>query len=131
VSGLENLFSRTITLVLILHPIACVLTFIALIISISNIWRRKKLSGRLPYLISLGAILLAAFITTIAFLVDVTFVAVIRKKLSNDTDGDLSLNYGNAVWMTVAAALTLWFATAAACTDVFACGWRHRKVASA
>jgi uncharacterized membrane protein YozB (DUF420 family) len=115
VSGLENLFSRTITLVLILHPIgtshastspspftylyylACVLTFIALIISISNIWRRKKLSGRLPYLISLGAILLAAFITTIAFLVDVTFVAVIRKKLSNDTDGDLSLNYGNAV----------------------------------
>jgi len=94
--------------------------------SVFVIVRRNTLSGRRPYLLSLGAVGLAAFFSSIAFLIDVSFVAVVRNKLRHDSGGDLTLAFGNSVWMTGGAALALWFATAATCMEVFACGWRNK-----
>lgn len=48
-------------------------------------------------LFTLGSGILAALITTIAFFIDVGLVASVRHKVRNDTNGDVTLNWGNAV----------------------------------
>ena len=40
---------------------------------------------------------LAAFLTTVVFLIDGIVVAVIRKRVRKATDGDIDLVWGNAV----------------------------------
>jgi hypothetical protein len=40
---------------------------------------------------------LAAFLTTVVFLIDVILVAVVRKRIRDATDNDLDLVWGNAV----------------------------------
>ena len=54
-------------------------------------------TSRLPSFITLGIGSLAAFLTTVVFLIDVILVAVIRKRVRNATDGDIDLVWGNAV----------------------------------
>ncbi|KAE9399300.1 hypothetical protein BT96DRAFT_965690 [Gymnopus androsaceus JB14] len=75
---LVNIISKTTTAALVLHPIACALTF-------------------------------------------VTFLHV-----KNDTDGDITLNWGNAVWMALGATIALWLAMLGACGGVCAWGSRNR-----
>ncbi|OBZ75342.1 pH-response regulator protein palI/prr-5 [Grifola frondosa] len=118
VSGLDNAISRTLTAVLVLHPIACVLTFIALIASLFTIWWRY--TG-----------LLAALVTTVVFLVDVIFVAVVRHRINSDSDGVIQLSWGNAVWLTLVATVAIWGSLVGACASLYACGRWNKSVAFA
>jgi hypothetical protein len=123
--AVENLISRTTTAALVLHPIACVLTFLTLLISLFILRRGSNGTSRIPSLLTVGVGSLATFFTTLVFLIDVILVAVVRKRVRNATDGDLDLVWGNAVWMTLAAAIALWCSMIGACCGVFACGRRR------
>jgi hypothetical protein len=90
---------------------------------------------------------LAAFLTTVVFLIDVILVAVIRKRVRKATDGDVDLMWGNAVrntlfleynrncgdkpalffqvWMMLGAAVASWASIMGACCGALACGKRR------
>jgi len=125
VSGLENLISRTLTAALVLNPVACGLTFLALVISLAMHKRGTEGSSRFASLLTLIIASLTGLITTIVFIIDVAFVASVHNKLKKDTSGDLQLNYGNAVWMVLGAAVAIWVSLLGACAGI--CFGRRRK----
>lgn len=121
VSGFENLISRTLTAVLVLNPIACGLTFLALIVSLGAVRSGSSGTSRVASLFALSASILAGLVTSIVF-IDIGLVATVRSKVKNDTSGDLQLNWGNAVWMVLGATLLIWASLFGVC-----CGRRNRK----
>ncbi|KZP24754.1 pali-domain-containing protein [Athelia psychrophila] len=125
ISGYENLISRALTAALVLHPIACGLTFLALLMSLFMTKRGQTGASRVASLFTLGSGILAALITTIAFFIDVGLVASVRHKVRNDTNGDVTLNWGNAVWMILGAAVGIWAAVVGACASL--CGGSRRR----
>ncbi|KAF7295021.1 hypothetical protein MIND_01040200 [Mycena indigotica] len=129
VSGFEKLISKGLTAVLALHPVVVCLTFIVLVLSLFALRRREVHgSARLWSLLLFGVGVLTAILTTIVFLIDVILVAVVRHRVHTDTDGVLTLNWGNAVWMTLTATILLWIAVIGSLTGV-CCGnqWRFRR----
>jgi len=123
---LANIISKTTTAVLVLHPIACALTFVTFLISLFMLRRGSNGTSRLPSFLTLGFGILATLLTTIVFLIDVILVAVVRNRIKNDTDGDVTLNWGNAVWMALGATIALWLAMVGACGGICACGTHNR-----
>ena len=79
------------------HLAAAGLTFLTLLMSLFIVLRRSNGPSRLPSFITLSIGSLAAFLTTVIFLIDVILVAVIRKRVRKATDGDIDLVWGNAV----------------------------------
>jgi len=130
VTRLENVISKTTTAALVLHPIAAGLTFLALLTSLFIFRRGSNGTSRLPSLLTLIIGLFAALLSTIVFLIDVIFVAVIRSKVHNSTDGTLNLTWGNGVWMALGATIALWLSMVGACAGICACGTRRRKSAT-
>ncbi|TDL27367.1 pali-domain-containing protein [Rickenella mellea] len=126
VSSLVNILSKGVTAALVLHPIACGLTFLALVFSLMLL-RRPSAGTRISSALTLGMSLLAAFITTIVFLIDVIFVAVVRKDVRKATDGIVTGSYGPVVWMALGATILLWISCVGACAGICACGGRRRK----
>ncbi|KAJ3994066.1 pali-domain-containing protein, partial [Lentinula boryana] len=124
---LVHVVSETTTAALVLHPIACGLTFLTLLVSLFMLRRGSNGTVRLPSLITLGVGILATLLTTIIFLIDVIVVAVIRNGVKDDTNGVVTLNWGNAVWMALGATLALWLAMLGTCGGVCACGARYRR----
>jgi len=126
VSSITNALSKATTGALVLHPIACGLTFLALLCSLGLLHPRTA-GTRLSSLLTLFTSVFAAFITTVVFLIDVILVGVLHSHVSKDTGGDVSASYGDAVWMTLGAALAIWMACVGACAGVFSCGGFRRK----
>ncbi|KAJ3742201.1 pali-domain-containing protein [Lentinula detonsa] len=122
---LVHVVSETTTAALVLHPIACGLTFLTLLVSLFMLRRGSNGTIRLPSLITLGVGILATLFTTIIFLIDVIVVAVVRNGVKDDTNGVVTLNWGNAVWMALGATLALWLAMVGTCGGVCACGARY------
>lgn len=81
------------------YPItpAAGLSFLALLTSLFMLRRGQNGTARLPSLLTLIVGSLAAVLTTIVFLIDVILVAVVRHRIQKASDGDLTLNWGNAV----------------------------------
>jgi hypothetical protein len=121
----NDILTRTTTAALVLHPIACGLTFLTLLVSLFMLRRGSNGTSRFPSLLTLGIGVLTALLTTIVFLIDVIFVAVIRGRVNDRTDGEVTLSYGNAVWMALGAAIATWLAVVGACGGVCACGGRR------
>jgi len=136
---LTNIVSKALTVALVLHPVACGLAFISLVVTIFALLRRRRhfqLYGtesdgrsRFSSIISFAIILLAALFTTIVFIVDVVLVAVARGKIRDALGDDqfVHLTWGSAVWMTLVAALALWFALLATACPSCGSRLRHRK----
>jgi uncharacterized membrane protein len=99
---LRNEISEGSTAALVLHPIACGLTFLAFVFALLLIRRGYygERASRPASFISLGTALLAAFLTTIAFLIDAIVVGVVKSEVRKDTDGVVTLNWGNAVFFS-------------------------------
>ncbi|KAF9053573.1 hypothetical protein BDZ89DRAFT_1056160 [Hymenopellis radicata] len=129
VDDFTDLISRTTAAALGLHPVACGLCFLALLVSLFMLRRGDNAgSSRVPSLLILGAGLLSAILTTLVFLIDVIMVAVIRNKVHDHSDGDLEMNWGSAVWMALGAMIALWLAMARSFIGMIrACGTRYRN----
>ncbi|KDQ60710.1 hypothetical protein JAAARDRAFT_31686 [Jaapia argillacea MUCL 33604] len=126
VSNYQNLISRATTAVFVLHPIACGLAFLALLASLLMVLPRREPSRGASILTLLLGIL-AAFVTTVIFLVDVIGIAIVRSKVHSATSGELTLSWGNAVWMVLGATIALWLSLLGACAGI--CGHRRRRSA--
>ncbi|KAI0695934.1 pali-domain-containing protein [Cytidiella melzeri] len=125
-SGFDpNAISKGLTAVLVLHPITCVIAFIFFLATVFHLARRHSFikRGVSCCIIFLG--LATALLSTLIFLIDVILVAIVRSHIKKDTDGIVSLTWGNAVWMTLAATILLWLALVSACLGVFR-GQRQR-----
>ncbi|KAF9264791.1 hypothetical protein L218DRAFT_979476 [Marasmius fiardii PR-910] len=125
-----DIITKATTAALVLHPIACGLTFLTLFVSLFMLRRGSNGTSRFPSLLTLGIGILTALLTTIVFLIDVIFVAVVRGRVNDRTDGEVTLGYGNAVWMALGAALATWLAIMGACGGICVCacgGRRFRK----
>jgi len=124
----EDIISRTLTVVLVLHPIACILTFLALTASLFTLRRGASGKNRIPTFVALVVGIIAASMTTLAFLMDIILVAIVRQRVHNDTNGVLTLNWGNAVWMSLGATLAVWGAMVGAGIAICRCPrWRNRN----
>ncbi|KAF9532270.1 actin cortical patch SUR7/pH-response regulator pali [Crepidotus variabilis] len=123
---IEHVISKTSTAALVLHPIAAALAFLTLLSSLFILRRGSNGTSRLPSFCTLGVGLVATILTTIIFLIDVILVAVVRKRVKNVSDGALSLNWGNAVWLTLGATVALWLAMLGSCCGIFSRGRRSK-----
>ncbi|EPQ58223.1 hypothetical protein GLOTRDRAFT_56964 [Gloeophyllum trabeum ATCC 11539] len=120
-----HVISKAVTAVLVLHPIACGLAFLALLTSLAML---RPGTARGASILTLIFGLLATLVTTAVFLIDVIAVAVVRTKVHNETDGDLWFAFGNAIWMTLGATIALWLSLLGACAGI--CGFgggRYRR----
>lgn len=124
VKTLENTISTATTLPFVLHPVAAALSFLTFIVSLFLLRAKPANPQRITSIITFVLGSLAVAVTTIAFLVDVIVVGILKGKVRDDTDGLVLLNYGNAVWLTLVAAIALWLAIIGACCGVFQ---RRRK----
>ncbi|CAE6520624.1 unnamed protein product [Rhizoctonia solani] len=121
--NLDNLISRGLTLVLVLHPIACGLAFLALLFALMLLCRPARLASAMALVFSV----LAAILATIAFAIDVALTTIAKNKVSDATDGNLKVTYGAVPWMTLGAMVALWAATVGACCGIFVGGRRRRE----
>ncbi|KAJ3476496.1 hypothetical protein NLI96_g11118 [Meripilus lineatus] len=93
VDDIENAISRTITAVLVLHPIACALSFLTLLVLLM-IRRNSAALSRPAYLSIVGVAFITALLTTIVFLIDVILVAITRNAVNSD---NINVGWGNAL----------------------------------
>jgi len=119
----ENTINSTLTAVLVLHPVTCALTFLALLAAIHAAVRPSR-RGSLLTMIVAG---LAALIGTIVFFIDVAVVAMSEKDLKKATDDILDITWGNAVWLALGAIIGLWAACVGSCFAICACGGRFSR----
>ncbi|TRM61896.1 hypothetical protein BD626DRAFT_405068 [Schizophyllum amplum] len=123
VSGYEDTISKGTTAALVLHPIACGLTFLAFLVSLLMVFRaRVEGTARFASICSLVWGILAAILTTAVFLIDIIFVAIVRNKVRDESDNEVDLHFDNAIWMVLGAAVALWLSLIGGCCGVCACG---------
>ncbi|KDQ20068.1 hypothetical protein BOTBODRAFT_102054 [Botryobasidium botryosum FD-172 SS1] len=112
---------KGLTVVLILHPVACGITFFSFLLSLL-VACRPSTPHAIP-IITLVLSIFPLFITTIAFGIDLGLVLICRSRVSSATGGSLTVRWGNGVWMTCAAWICLWISlfglSAVAC---YCCG---------
>ncbi|KAL1745639.1 hypothetical protein HDZ31DRAFT_81817 [Schizophyllum fasciatum] len=124
VSDLEDTISKVTTAALVLHPIACGLTFLAFLVSALMVCRGRDGPARLPSICSLLWGIFAAVVTTAVFLIDIIFVAIVRNKVRDKSNDQVDMHFDNAIWMALAAAAALWVSLIGGCCGVCACGGR-------
>jgi hypothetical protein len=112
---------------LVIHPIACGLTFLTIVPSLIRAVRMTT-----PHFVAIMTLVVAIFpaiLSSIVFVLDIVVVVIARSKVYEKTGGALGVYWGPAVWMTGTAAVCLWIAviglSAVAC-GCFGCGWRER-----
>ncbi|CAE6460346.1 unnamed protein product [Rhizoctonia solani] len=120
---LNDIVSRGLTFVLVLHPIACGLAFLALLFALMLLCRPARLASAMALIFST----LAAIVATVAFAIDVALATIARNKVNDATDGNLKVTYGAVPWMTLGAMVALWAATVGACCGIFVGGRRRRE----
>jgi len=114
--SLVDSIEHGLSIVLVLHPVACALTFIALIFTLWSAYRPQ--AGRISSAIATGSGILAAVITTLVFIIDCVFTAIARTRIHKATEGKAFVKFGNAEWIVLVAAIILWIATAGACWGI-------------
>ncbi|KAF7297229.1 hypothetical protein MIND_00956000 [Mycena indigotica] len=102
-----------LTQALILHQIAAGVSGIALLLALG--------SHRIGFLFASAVAFLAFLIATAVMIIDFTLFGTVKHHV--DRNGG-SATFGNAIWMVLAAAITLFFASIATC---FACITGRRR----
>ncbi|BGP37412.1 hypothetical protein JCM10450v2_001322 [Rhodotorula kratochvilovae] len=110
-SDTEQTAINAVTSALILHPIACGVSFFAFLIA--------ACSDRLGFICASLIATLAAALALVAMILDLVLVAVVRKWFDrNSLDGVVDVSYSVGTWTTVAAFACLFvgvFTTLCAC----------------
>jgi hypothetical protein len=113
---------ESILVVLVLHPIAAAFSFLALLFSL-------YLSSQAVSICGLVTSIIASLLVTILFAFDLAVALVVRSKVNEFTDGGFVVTPGNAVWMTLVAAILSWAGVVLLSARVcFCCGIRRSDV---
>jgi len=117
--GLEDAVNSGLTVALILNPIACGVTFLTLLCVLWFAWKQSRLSAIIGVCIGL----LAAILTTIAFIIDIVVMTLVKKNVEN-ISSNFHVTYGQTTWMTLAAMILIWIGIIVFCIA----GFRGRRV---
>ncbi|WWC57539.1 uncharacterized protein I303_100071 [Kwoniella dejecticola CBS 10117] len=96
-----------VTKALILHPIATGLTFISFIIAL--------FSDRLGFIFAALIAFLAFLVSLAAMVIDFVMFGIIRHEINDNTTA--SASFDNAIWLTLAATIILFFSTFVVCFE--------------
>ncbi|KAG9081413.1 hypothetical protein FRC06_005592, partial [Ceratobasidium sp. 370] len=86
-NNLDDIIAHGLTFVLVLHPIACGLAFLALVFALMLACRPARLASVMALIFSV----LAAIIATIAFAVDIALTTIAKNKVGDITDNRLKV----------------------------------------
>ncbi|OCB85105.1 hypothetical protein A7U60_g7730 [Sanghuangporus baumii] len=103
-TGQDELLSillKGLTVILILHPICAVLTLLALLPSLLSYIHAFAI-------LSLIVTVASAIIASISTAVDIAIVAIAMDRVGDVTTFHFAVEWGNAPWMSLVAAVLLW-----------------------
>lgn len=117
----KNLLKGSAAKTLVFHPLATAFIFLALVASLIAHHQSQRLSTprkhKLFSIFELVTNSLASLCTTLAFTLDIT-AASKAKNAAKDSDGIVSVTYGNTCWLSLVAALLIWAAKIMSCLAV-------------
>jgi hypothetical protein len=94
---LANLILKALTILLVFHPIAAGLAFLTLLPIIASCC----VFHTAPWIISLVLSVLTAIMSTIVFAADLALVLVARHKLREQHTVNVTISFGNGVWIVL------------------------------
>ncbi|KAJ7780612.1 actin cortical patch SUR7/pH-response regulator pali [Mycena maculata] len=97
---------NVLLVLLVLHPVAAGLSFFT---AISSLF----LASHPLSILSLVLSIITALVTTVVFAVDLALVIVAKSKVTTIDSLDFAIQWGNAPWMGLTAALLTWLAVIA------------------
>ena len=103
---LANLILKALTILLVLHPIAAGLAFLTVLPVIASCC----VFHVAPWIISLVLSVATAIISTIVFAADLALVIVAKHKLKEQHTVNLTISFGNGVWMVLVSTIFTWAA---------------------
>ena len=116
--SLVNAIENALSVILVLHPVACGLLFIGFILAI--------FLG--PHSIAIGTLIVSivtGILTALVFAVDLALVLVARKEITDITTFHFRVDFGAGFWMMLVSLIATWIAvvllSARAC---YCCGVR-------
>jgi len=117
---LANLILKALTILLVLHPIAAGLAFLTLIPVIASCC----VFHTAPWIISLVLSVATAIMSTIVFAADVALVLVARHKLRSQHTVNVTVGFGNGVWIMLVSTIFTWVAMILLAARVcYCCGY--------
>jgi hypothetical protein len=101
-----------LTLVLVLHPICAGLAFLTFLLSLIALIllvfsSRHHSRAHTVGICALISGIITAVLTTVSAIVDIVIVSVARGRI-DDVGFELSVDYGNAVWLSLIGAILSW-----------------------
>jgi SUR7/PalI family protein len=104
--ALADLILKALTILLVLHPIAAGLAFLTLIPVIASCCVFHKA----PWIISLVLSVGTAIMSTIVFAADLALVLVAKHKLREQHTVNVTISFGNGVWIVLVSTFFTWVA---------------------
>jgi len=113
---------QVLLVILVLHPVAAGLSFVTLISSL--FLASHKLS-----ILALVLSIITAIVTSVVFAVDLALVIVAKSKVTDIDSLDFAIQWGNAPWMSLVAAVLTWLAVIALSAKACFCfGVRRQEI---
>lgn len=116
--SLVTAIEKVLSVILVLHPVACGLSFIGFILAL--------FLG--PHNIAIGTLIVSivtGLVTGLVFAIDLALVLVARKEITDISTFHFQVDFGAAVWMVLISLIATWTAvvllSARAC---YCCGVR-------
>lgn len=103
---LADLILKVLTILLVLHPIAAGLAFLTVLPIIASCC----VFHRAPWIISLVLSVATAIMSTVVFAADLALTIVARHKLKGQHTVNVTLSFGNGVWIVLVSMLFTWVA---------------------
>ena len=103
---LANLILKALTILLVLHPIAAGLAFLTLLPVVASCC----VFHPAPWIISLVLSVATTIMSTIVFAADLALVLVAKHKLRDQHTVDVTVSFGNGVWIVLVSTLFTWAA---------------------
>jgi hypothetical protein len=103
---LADLILKALTFLLVLHPVAAGLALLTLLPVIASCCVYHKA----PWIISLVLSVPTAIISTIVFAADLALVIVAKQKLNDQHTVNVTISFGNGVWMVLVSTFFTWVA---------------------
>ena len=128
---IEALLHSLVT-VLVIHPVSVGLVFATLVLSLLSLlslFYAPQYRTR-AHKLAVAALVfgvLAALLTTLSAIFDISLVAVARDRIGELSDNEFVVSWGNAVWMALVAAILSWVSVVVLSSLVCGCcGQRWR-----
>jgi len=104
--NLANLILKGLSVLLVLHPVAASLALLTLLPVTASCF----VYHHLPWIISLVLSVPTAIVSTAVLGADLALVIVARNKVKDQSTVNVSIDFGNGVWMALVSTLFTWIA---------------------